>query len=148
MSAIELIEFLVTRSIDVEFTIYPGQPGGLFAPEAWIERKLQVPIDFETLRPAGFLPSFSADLNRDGYADLLTSRRGDAIDVYLGGPEHRFRSRQAHQKTDTRGRLRIVDLDGDGFQDLLIYAPALEDVPIRIARNRGLLPGSSQQAIE
>ena len=148
MSTIELIEFLVTRSIDVEFTIHRGRPGGLFAPEPWIERKLQVPIDFETLRPAGFLPSFSADLNRDGYADLLTSRRGDSIDVYLGGPDHRFRRRHAHQKADTRGRLRIADLDGDGFQDLLIYAPARKDVPIRIARNLGLLPGSPQRAIE
>ncbi|UCE85594.1 MAG: VCBS repeat-containing protein, partial [Deltaproteobacteria bacterium] len=147
MSAIELIEFLVTRSLDLEFTIHRGRPGGLFAPEPWIERKLQVPIDFETLRPAGFLPSFAADLNLDGYRDLVTSGRGDSIDVYLGGPDHRFR-RRLRQPADTRGRLRIADFDGDGWSDLLIYEPTRADVPIRIARNRGALPGPSRPSVE
>ncbi len=142
LSILELVEMLVTRSMDVEFSIYRSRAGGVFEAKPWAKRKLDLPFSFETLRPSGFMPSFSADLNQDGYPDLVTSRGGSAIEVYLGGSEAPYRKRVARQDVDTRGRLKIGDVDGDRFPDLLIYEPSLPDVPIRIARNRGTLPGS------
>ena len=147
LSVLEIIEMLVTRSIDIEFSIYRARDGGVFEAKPWAKRKLDLPFSFETLRPSGFMPSFSADLNQDGYPDLVTSHGGSAIDVYLGGLEAPYRKRVARQKLDTRGRLKIGDVDGDRFPDLLIYEPSLPDVPIRIARNRGMLPGSPPQLL-
>lgn len=142
LSILEMIEMLVTRSIDIEFTIHRARVGGVFEVAPWSKRKFDLPFSFQTLRPTGFMPSFSADLNRDGYPDLVTSSGGSSIDVYLGGPDARYRERIARQKADTRGLLQIGDVDGDRFPDLLIYEPSLPDVPIRIARNLGTLPGS------
>lgn len=146
-SVLEMIELLITRSLDVELSIHRARPGGAFEESAWVERKFDIPISFETFRPRGFPPSLRADLNRDGFPDLVSSGGGEAIEVFLGGPEHRFLERHARQEADTRGRLRLGDANGDGFTDLLLYDPGLGGVPLRIARNRGVLPGSPAQLV-
>jgi hypothetical protein len=140
LSLLELVEALLTRALDLEIRVHRGRPGG-FEAEPWVRRKLGLPISFETFRTRGFLPTFAADLNGDGYPDLLTSDGGESLEVRLGGPHYRFESRQARQAADTRGRLGIGDLDRDGLPDLLLWEPSLRDVPLRLARNRGLLPG-------
>lgn len=140
LSLLELVEVLLTRAIDLEIRVHRGREGG-FSETPWVKRKLGLPISFDTFRTAGFLPTFEADLNGDGYPDLLASDGGHSLEVYLGGPEYRFASRQARQKADTRGRLVIGDLDDDGLADLLLWEPSLADVPLRLARNRGILPG-------
>jgi hypothetical protein len=114
----------------------------VFETDPWAKRKFDLAISFDTFRPAGFIPSYHVDLNHDGYPDLLMSGSGDAIEIYLGGPEFRFEKRQARQKVDTRGRLQVGDLNGDHLPDLLMYEPGIKGVPIRLATNRGVLPGS------
>ena len=139
MGAFQLIEMLVTKDIDTEIAVYRLQDGGMFDKTPWFTRSLEIAFNFDTNRPLGFFPDYKADLNGDGHKDLLTSGKGDEIEVYLGGLDH-YRSRSVRQKTDSGGRLRFGDLDGNGLTDLLIYDPLRPDSPIRIGVNRDVLP--------
>jgi len=141
-SILEVIEALIQQAIDVEVEIFRPDSGGGFSSKPWVSRKFSIPLDFDTGRPRGFVPTFEADVNADGYPDLLASGDGDVVDIWLGGPEHRFRKRVARQKIDTRGRIRFGDLGGDGLSDFVIFAPELPGHPLRVGRNRGILPGS------
>ncbi len=141
-SVLELVEALVTRSIDAQISVYRADETGAFAKEPWFERKLEVSISFETGRPKGFVPNGAFDLNGDGYDDLLTPGGGDRVEVWLGGPEGLSSSLAGRQALPTTGRVRGGDWNGDGLDDLLLYDPRKPDTPVVIARNRGLLPGT------
>jgi hypothetical protein len=145
LSILELVELLLTRAIDVEVSVYrPDADGtdGVFAAKPWLRSKLDVGVSFDTFEPRGFIPILEADLNRDGHLDRLGSGYGKAIEVYLGGGDAPYRERIAHQELDTGGALRFGDLDGDGLTDFLLYDRTRPDTPIRIGRNRGILPGT------
>jgi hypothetical protein len=101
-------------------------------------------MNFETMRLRGFVPTLEADVNGDGQRDLLASGDGAALEVYLGGPEYRFAQRQLRQELDTGGRIGFGDLDGDGLPDFVIYDPRRADVPVRVGRNLGSLPGTPE----
>jgi hypothetical protein len=132
---------LITRAVDVEVAIYKiGEEGGLDKP--WLRRKLDIPFSFDSGRPRGFLPTLAPDFNGDGRRDFLSSGDGDEIEVFLGGPEYRFATRHARQKLTSDGRVRFGDLDGDGLDDFVLYAPRRPGSPLMILRNLGRLPGS------
>ena len=139
LSLPELVEMLLTRSLDAKVEVYRPDPAGLFETEPTAQRELSVPIDFGSYRPRGFTPTLEADLNQDGHRDLLASGAGDEIEVFLGGPGRNFRKRNASQPMDTRGRIRFGDVTGDGLTDLLIFDPRRPDAPLRVARNTGAL---------
>jgi hypothetical protein len=142
LSVLELVEVLLTRALDVQVRIYRPGAGLPFQAQPWHRSTLDVGIDFDTFAPRGFVPTLDADLNGDGVRDRLSSRNGEAVEVYLGGGENAYRKRVGHQALDTRGVLRFGDLDGDGLTDLLLFDRTRPDTPIRIARNRGVLPGT------
>ena len=143
LGILEIVELLLQRAIDAEVTIYRIGEGGLFGEKPWFERTLGIPFNFETNRPYGFIPTYDADLNGDGYNDLLVAGRGDSVEVYLGGRgEDRFRERVADQEADSNGRLNLGDWNGDGLPDLVLYDSLRPDSPIRLGVNRGLLPGT------
>jgi hypothetical protein len=141
-SILEVVELLVQQAIDAEVKIYRPAEGGTFAEDPWVSRKFSIPLDFDSGRPRGFIPTFEADLNSDGYPDLMGSGDGDALEVWLGGPEHRFRKRVADQDLDTAGRIRFGDIGSDGLADFVLFAPERPGHSIRIGRNRGILPDS------
>ncbi len=141
LSVLELVELLVTRSADVELVLHRADGEGGFSSEPWVTHKLEIPWSFDTFRPSGFVPTLYADLNGDGHRDLLTSGGGKALEVALGGPAFRFAGRVAEQACDSGGQVRFGDLDGDARTDLVLFDPARNDIPVRIARNRGGLPG-------
>jgi hypothetical protein len=148
LSVVELIEALLTRSIDIRASLYRPSETGTFEKTPWSKRDLAVPIDFDTFRARGFLPSWIADLNADGHLDLLDSGGGDEIEVYLGGPEHRYAKRDGRQKLDTRGEVRFGDLDANRLTDAVIFDPYRSGLPVRLLRNRGALSGSPQPTTE
>jgi hypothetical protein len=141
LSVLELVELLVTRAADVEMILHRSDGEGGFSEKPWVTRKLQIPWSFDTFRPTGFVPTLYADLNGDGHRDLLTSGGGKALEVSLGGPAKLFSTRDAEQACDTGGLVRFGDLDGDARTDLVLFDPARNDVPVRVARNRGVLAG-------
>ena len=138
----ELIEALVTRSLDAQVSVHRATEQVGFAVDPWLELKLGLPLSFERGRPQGFVPNVQADLNGDGYRDLLSSGSGRRIDVYLGGSPEAYRKRVARQALDTDGRIRFGDLEGDGLADFVLYNPRDLDAELRLVRNLGLLPGS------
>jgi hypothetical protein len=140
LSVLELVEVLVTRALDAEVKVYRRGEEDPFDTKPWVSKKLGIPLSFETFRPKGFVPTVQADLNGDGHLDLVGSGGGDALEVFLGGPERRFRRRDARQDADSRGRVRFGDMDGDGLPDLVVYDPRLPDGSVRLAHNAGTLP--------
>ncbi len=145
VTVFEVIEMLVTQAIDVQVTIHKIDETGAFAEEPWVKRKLDIPFSFDTGRPRGFIPTVNADLNGDGVRDFLSSGKGDRIEVYLGAPEGGFGKRHARQYLPSGGRVRFGDLNRDGLADFVLYSPRRPGAPVRIAVNRGVLPGSPPQ---
>jgi hypothetical protein len=141
LSVLELVELLVTRSADVDLIVHRPDGDGALGAEPFARRRISIPWSFETFRPLGFIPTLAADLNGDGHRDLLASGGGESIEVWLGGPQFRFERRTARQSCDSGGLARLGDLDGDGSTDVVLFDPARGDVPVRIARNRVILPG-------
>jgi hypothetical protein len=139
---LDMIQFLVTRGIDADVSVYRMSGKAEFSKEPWFSRRLNIAISFDTARPLGFVPTGNYDVNGDGFDDLLTPGKGDRIDVWLGGPEGVSSSVAGRQQLASSGRLRPGDWNGDGLTDLLLYDPRKVDAPVLIARNRGLLPGT------
>ncbi len=146
VTVLEIVEMLLTRAVDVEISIYRSGPDGLFLPEPWSRRKLDIPFSLDTGRPRGFIPTVNADLNGDGLLDFLSSDGGKGIEVYLGGRE-RFGKRHARQEMESQGRVRFGDVNGDGLTDFVLYSPRIRDAPVRIAINLGNLPGSPPRMV-
>ncbi len=110
-----------------------------------LSRELEIPFSFETFRPRGFIPLATRDVNADGYLDLVDSGGGKYVEITLGGPKGPLAESGGRQKMPTAGVLHIEDYDLDGLPDLLIFDPHNFDVPVRIARNRGVLPRTRQR---
>jgi hypothetical protein len=139
---LELVETLVTRSVDADVAVYKADGAGGFAKSPWFTRKLSIAMSLETGRPKGFVPTGNYDVNGDGFEDLLTSGKGDRFDVWLGGIEGLADDAAGSQEMPSNGRLRGGDWNGDGLADFVLYDPRELRAPVRIARNRGILPGT------
>jgi hypothetical protein len=141
-SVLELVEALVTRSVDAQITVFKAGASGEFAKEPWFKRKLEIAISFDTGRPKGFVPTGTFDMNGDGFDDLLTPGDGDRVEIWLGGAQGIASDLAGRQKIPANGRVRGGDWNGDGLEDLLLYDPRQPRTPVVIATNRGLLPGT------
>jgi hypothetical protein len=141
-SVLELVEALVTRSVDAEVAVYKADGAGGFAKTPWFTRKLAIAMSLETGRPKGFVPSGNYDVNGDGFGDLVSSGKGDRFDVWLGGADGLADDAAGGQEMPANGRLRGGDWNGDGLADFVLYDPRELRAPVRIARNRGVLPGT------
>jgi len=142
LGVLELVEMLLTRSVDVHVAVRRAGRATPFAAAPSFERKLSVPFSMETFRPRGFVGNVASDWNDDGLRDLILSGDGRALEIYPGAPDRPFAARAARQALDTDGRLVAADLDGDGLQDFVIFDPRRAGAPIRLGFNLGTLPGT------
>jgi len=140
LGLLDLARLFVQRTIQVDATLHRNDGAGRFETEPWARGGFAVGFDFETLRPKGFIPTLGGDWNGDGHRDLLSGGDGSAVEVWLGGPRHRFATRNAVQALDTGGRIRIGDLGGDGLPDFALYDARSPGATVRVARNLGTLP--------
>ena len=146
LGILQLVETLLTRSVDVDVRIYERGRELPFGPEPWLAVGLDMGFRFETFEPRGFFPTLREDWNADGAFDRIGAGNGEALEIYLGGSAARLRERVARQPFDTNGALRMGDLDGDELPDLLVFDRTRPDTPIRIGVNRGTLPGTPKRA--
>jgi hypothetical protein len=142
LSLLEVVEFLLTREIDIQVRIHRYHPDRGFEGEPWVNTQVELPFSFDTYHLEGFMPTVDVDLNADGFPDLVSSGGGKAIEIALGGGEEPFSKRCCRQELPTAGEIRFGDLNGDGLLDLAIFDPHHSDVPVRLGRNRGRLPGT------
>jgi len=142
LSVLEMVELLLTRAVDLKVAFYRVGTAGVFDPPPWFEFQVDVGLEFDTLSTRGFIPTLEADLNGDGVPDRLDSADGEALEVYLGGGDRPFSRRAARQPLDTRGSIRLGDVDADGLADFVIFDRTRVDAPLRIGINRGVLPGT------
>ncbi len=140
VSVLGFVDLLLTRSLDIRARVFRAGKSGRFETKPWLERSFGVGLNFDTFRPSGFVPTLDGDLNGDGYPDLLASGDGEALEIFLGGPEHRFRKRVARQELATSGRVRFGDYDADDLPDFVIYDPRAIGKPVVVGLNRGVLP--------
>lgn len=136
----EMVELLLQRKLDAIVAIHELGDDGRYGEEPDYEEKISTGIDFDTFRPKGFTPRGEVDLNADGRMDFVTSANGDAIEVYLGSDEQPFDKRSARQKMATAGVIGFDDIDGDGYQDFVLYDPQSPGAPVYVGRNLGTLP--------
>jgi len=139
--ALEIAEFLLTREVDLRVSVHRYHPERGFDEKPWAKAQIGLPFRFETLGLAGFLPAAGVDLNADGFPDFAFSGGGAAIEILLGGGEAPFAGPSYRQEIPTSGVIRFGDLDGNGLLDFVIFDPYEFDVPVRVGRNRGRLPG-------
>ncbi|MCH2169209.1 VCBS repeat-containing protein [Myxococcota bacterium] len=139
MNVLEIVELLITRSLDAEVRIHAPAEGDGFATQPLYKKQVSVSMDFETFRPRGFISTFLADVNADGRRDFLDSGGGEKLDIYLGGSESPYKKRAGRVRLDTDGRIRFGDFESDGFTDFLIHDPRRLDSPVLLGRNLGRL---------
>ena len=141
LQTLELVEILLTRSIDPELRVYRPAQASPFEAKPAITRILDLGVSFETQRTVGFLPALQ-DLNSDGRLDLLAPTDGNLLEIHLGAPGPALDSRAIRQSFDTTGVIRFGDLDRNGLLDFVLHDPRRPGTPIRVGVNRGTLPGT------
>jgi len=141
LQTLELVEILLTRSIDPQLRVYRPAQGSPFEAEPAFERALDLAVSFETQRTIGFLPALK-DLNNDGRLDLIAPSDGNQLEIHLGTPGPALDSRAIRQSFDTTGVIRFGDLDHNALLDFVLHDPRRPGTPIRIGVNRGELPGT------
>ena len=146
LTVLEIVEFLLQRTIDVEVSYFHAGEDGVFDPKPSRSTTVSVGVELDTFTQKGFIPSLNRDFNGDGLPDRLGSGGGKAVDVYLGGGDAPYAKRAARQPMDTRGSIRFGDVDGDGLSDFLLFDRTRPDARIRIAVNNGTLPGTRKPA--
>jgi len=147
-SRLEVVEFLLSREIDIQLVVHRCRPGRGFEETPWVETQIELPVNFDTFRLAGFVPTGAVDLNADGLPDFMASGGGHAIEITLGGGEYPFARQGLRQEISTAGVIRFGDLDGDGLPDFVLFDPDNFNVPVTVGRNRGRLPGTPSPRTE
>jgi hypothetical protein len=140
---LDIVELLLTRSIDTQIMVHRLQDDGRFDDDPWAKKKISTGISFDTFRPKGFIPPIGFDLNADGFMDFVTAADGKGIEVYLGDVAKPFTKRTAKQKLDSTGTISFSDYDNDGLLDFVLYDSQRFNAPLQIGRNLGALPGAS-----
>jgi len=141
LRTLELVEILLTRSIDPELRVYRTAQNAPFEAKPAIARSLDLGVSFETQRTVGFLPALR-DLNSDGRLDLIAPFAADLLEIHLGASGPTLASRAIRQSFDTTGVIRFGDLDRNGLLDFVLHDPRRPGTLIRVGVNRGALPGT------
>jgi hypothetical protein len=141
-SLLEVVELMLSREIDVTISIHRYDGAAGFGGDPWMKKSLSLPFSFDTFRLKGFVPTANVDVNGDGLLDFVSSGDGESLEVYLGDRNEPFAERNGRQKLSTAGVIHFGDYDRDRLADFVIFDPHNFDIPIRVGRNRGVLPGA------
>jgi hypothetical protein len=130
-----MIRALAGNSIAVDLEFYRME-GGTYPVEPNARRKVRPDLhSFKRSRGPFFPTVLLGDVSGDGYADLLVGKDWEELHIFrsVSGPGL-FASKPQKVEfslTANEADARLVDLDGDGRQDLLVYHPPQKRVPDR-----------------
>ena len=118
-----IISALLTRSASVDVSVHRLEDG-VFSGKPTLTKKIKVSFDFS--EGDLFVPAvLSADVTGDGRQDLLVQRDEELLLVYPGESTERLFSRQPIRLEINLPRDRenflVVDLDGDGCDELIVH---------------------------
>ncbi len=125
-SMLQAVRIVTTKklSIGVNFQVRHQEQDGRFepVPSGGLKDKLKVDLgDFELRRIA----QFSGDLDGDGFVDFVKTKPGRTIDVHRGSDNAHYPASpdlvlDLDRPLQNAESLEIVDLDGDGHDDIWI----------------------------
>ncbi len=118
----KVIRVLTVKKLDMEYGLYRCDGPQLFAQEP--TQKFDVPFHMSTGDEndfSGTPPEYGQDFDADGKPDLLIGVSPDEIVVKTGKGGLDFSGPTASIKTPAPNGAEVMDLDGDGRADLLMW---------------------------
>ena len=141
----QAIRILTTRRAAVDLRIFTlSEASHTQAHISW-QGDVALRLDFSQGRTEGLLPTAEGDWNGDGRRDLLYGLNREELAIHLGTAEKNgpgFGSRETTQTVPAASDGLIVDRNGDGLDDLVLFDPRDDTGAIHILLNRGKLPGT------
>lgn len=123
----QIIQMLITRTIDVEGALYLMGKDGRYPSSPSYKRSFTVNFDFKSHYEE---PVYQAeDLNGDGRLDILTSRDRTELEGFYGNPVGAF-----GKSPDLRFRVKLPGHGGERVKALHLNADRRADVVITYAR--------------
>ena len=139
----QLLRILTRSQAELELRVYGFDGAKVGAPHLRWSEELTLPFDFKMARVTALLPTFAGDFNGDGRRDLLYGDGDGNARIRLGAAGASFGAEVASVPLGARGgAAAFIDLDGDRLDEIVFWDPVLPEGRLRIARNRGKLPGS------
>jgi len=141
----QLIRLLARRRVTAVLRVYQLDPQAQNGLRETFHTNLSYGIDFEAARLRGILPSLEGDWNGDGRRDLLYGDGPRRARIRLGtpGPTGPTFGPAGGPIPLPAGRgLLVMDADGDGLDDLVMWNASDPDGRLWRLRNRGVLPAS------
>lgn len=118
-----MVRAMAGKSVALEAEFFRNEHGA-FPRKATVRRRIR-----PRLYPVGtgvfFPPLLIGDVNGDGRTDLLTGKSREELHLFLGVPIPETFSKKPQKVhvalSDDERNTRLVDLDNDGKQDILVY---------------------------
>jgi len=90
----------------------------------------------------------TADLNEDGYVDLISCNSGDStVSVSLGRGNGQFEPRAPYACASPPTSIAIADLNGDGHLDIAVTCPGVAKARIRFGTGDGTLGAPTDYSV-
>ena len=141
---VQAIRMLTLQRVEAELRVLTLPPGGGTPVETW-SAAVSFPFDFSASRVRGLLPYTEADWNGDGRVDLCWGDGTGVLRIRLGEAREQgpgFGRIVGSVPLPITGDLVAADLDADGLMDFVAYDPLDGEGRLRVAHNRGALPGT------
>ncbi|MBN2185556.1 MAG: VCBS repeat-containing protein [Candidatus Krumholzibacteriota bacterium] len=126
ISITSIIRFLLTKSVPINFNIFLLHEDGRYSDRPDFSKEVKFKIDFSGETDVQAV-SLQGDFNGDDRKDFVFGTGEDELSIFLGvsGDKERIYSKKPVVRLDVPafGELLSLDLDDNGYSDMVIYYP-------------------------